>query len=63
MWNKLPKAIVESNSLETLMTNIFKYFTYLFSPCLFVYLSFFFSHHVLVDVIIIGIILIFLLHS
>ena len=27
MWNKVPKVIVESNSLETFKTNIFKYFT------------------------------------
>ena len=27
MWNKLPKGIVESNSLETFKTNISKYFT------------------------------------
>ena len=30
MWNKLPKGIVESNSLETFKTNISKCFTELF---------------------------------
>ena len=59
MWNKLPKDIVESNSLETFKTKIFKYFTewFMFLSYFYNYLSSYSLFHTWVDEIFIVIIL------